>query len=132
MREIVDNGVVLARLIEENDIQPGLNFYSKDSEFIQVGAWNYDAGTNLNTHIHNVVKREVARTYEVLYIISGSIQATIYNLEEELIETFCVKQGDILILLDSGHGYQILEDDTKVLEIKNGPYLGAEIDRRRF
>lgn len=26
----------------------------------------------------------------------------------------------------------ILVDDTQVLEIKNGPYVGAEIDRKRF
>ena len=31
-----------------------------------------------------------------------------------------------------GEGYKILEEGTKVLEIKNGPYLGAEIDRGRF
>ena len=54
------------------------------------------------------------------------------NLEETKIETLIVKQGELLILLESGHGYSILEEDTTVLEVKNGPYLGAEIDRRRI
>jgi len=53
-------------------------------------------------------------------------------LDEVFVEELTVKQGDTLILLNSGHGYEILEDGTQVLEIKNGPYLGAERDRRRF
>ena len=28
--------------------------------------------------------------------------------------------------------YRILQDDTQVLEIKNGPYVGAEADRKRL
>lgn len=53
-------------------------------------------------------------------------------MSEKQIDSFVVKAGDILILLECGHGYKILEDNTKVLEIKNGPYLGADVDRRRI
>jgi hypothetical protein len=35
-------------------------------------------------------------------------------------------------LLRGGHGYEILEDGTQVLEVKNGPYLGPDVDRRRL
>ena len=53
-------------------------------------------------------------------------------MDETPVETLQVRQGEILVLLESGHGYFIKEEDTNVLEIKNGPYLGAEIDRRRI
>ena len=36
------------------------------------------------------------------------------------------------MLLRGGHGYEILEDGTQVLEVKNGPYLGPDVDRRRL
>lgn len=132
MREIKKDGVILARHIAADDIHPGLNFYSQDGEFIQVGAWGYDKDKDLLAHIHNEVPRTVTRTCETLYVISGSLQADIYDLNEEKIDTFTVNSGEILILLECGHGYKILEDNTKVLEIKNGPYLGAEIDRYRI
>ena len=45
---------------------------------------------------------------------------------------FNASEGDVVILLRGGHGYDIIEDGTQVLEIKNGPYLGAEVDRRRI
>lgn len=41
MREIIKNGVMLARHITQEDIKPGLNFFSKDEEFIQVGVWGH-------------------------------------------------------------------------------------------
>ncbi|MCB8566632.1 cupin domain-containing protein [Fusobacterium ulcerans] len=132
IKEIRKNNEILARHITGDEIKEGLSFFSNDNEYIQVGSWNYNNGKELLKHIHNEVTREAKRTQEVLYIIAGKIEAEIYDLEKSLIETIIVNEGDILILLESGHGYKILEEGTKVLEIKNGPYLGAEIDRRRF
>ncbi|MCZ4696349.1 hypothetical protein DWB61_16920 [Ancylomarina euxinus] len=132
IKEIIQDGIVLARHIPNEDWKEGLGFYSKDEEFIQVGTWGYDSGKELLKHIHNEVERKVRRTQEVLYIRKGKISAKIYDLHENFIEELFVSEGDTLILLDSGHGYTILEDNTQVLEVKNGPYLGADIDRRRF
>lgn len=132
MKEIIKNGIVLARYISNEDWKEGLNFFSKNEEYIQAGAWSYNAGKELIQHIHNEVERKVFRTQEVLYIRKGKISAKIYDLSENFIEEIIVKEGDTLILLESGHGYTILEDGTQVLEVKNGPYLGADVDRRRF
>lgn len=125
-------GEVVARHIPDDSWANELGFYSKDGEYIQVGTWNYNSGKMLLQHIHNEVERKVLRTQEVLYIKNGSIRAKIFSLNEQLIEELVIKKGDTLILLNCGHGYQILEDNTQVLEIKNGPYLGANTDRRRF
>jgi hypothetical protein len=132
MHIIERNGVVLAKLIKPEDVKPGLNFYSENHDFIQVGVWEYEKDKNLLAHIHNVLERTINRTNEVLYIIKGRLEATIYTVQEELVEKLILESGDILILLTSGHGYKILEDGTRVLEIKNGPYLGAELDRVRI
>jgi hypothetical protein len=43
-----------------------------------------------------------------------------------------LERGDTIILLNGGHGYEILSDNTKVLEVKNGPYVGADKDRERL
>lgn len=133
MYEVKHNGQVVARHIKPEDIKPGLNFFSQDGEYIQVGVWGqYENGKELAAHIHNTVERKADRTYEALYVISGALKAVIYDMEEHPIDTLTVSQGEILILLECGHGYTILEDNTNVLEIKNGPYLGAEVDRRRI
>lgn len=132
IREIKKNNIILARYIPSSSWNTGLSFFSKDKEYIQVGAWKYGKGKELLAHIHNRVERKIERTQEVLFIIKGKIQANIYDLKGKLVTRLKVFENDILILLHCGHGYKILEDDTQVLEIKNGPYLGAEIDRRRI
>ncbi|HCT94550.1 MAG TPA: hypothetical protein DIC44_07030 [Rikenellaceae bacterium] len=132
IKEIIYNNEVLARYIPSESWAPDLGFYSKEEEFIQVGSWQYDKGKELLNHIHNPVVRNISRTQEVLYVRKGIIKARVYSLDEIFVEEIIVKEGDTIILLNSGHGYEILQDNTQVLEIKNGPYLGADIDRRRF
>ena len=110
----------------------GLNFFSEEHDFLQVGSWRYDHGTRLQPHVHNEVKREVIRTQEMIFVRSGRVAATILDEDEGFVERLELDPGDALVLLGGGHGYEILEDDTQVLEVKNGPYPGAEADRRRL
>lgn len=131
--EIKEGDLVLARHIPASAAwQDGLSFFSEDGDFIQVGVWGYGAGKELKAHIHNEVKREVLWTQEVLFVRSGKLRANVFNTREEKVAELEVNAGDLIILLRGGHGYDILEDGTQVLEIKNGPYVGPDLDRRRF
>lgn len=131
--EIKEGDIVLARHIPADaGWTDGLNFFSQDDDFIQVGIWGYDAGKSLKAHIHNEVSREVLWTQEVLFVRNGSIQANVYDTSENKVAEIVVSKGDVIILLRGGHGYDILEDSTQVLEVKNGPYVGPDLDRRRF
>lgn len=132
MKEFVFKDKKLARLIEATDWNPGLGFFSNDFEFIQVGTWFYDKGKQLQNHVHKEFERVAQRTYEAVYMVSGSMKVNLYTLEKVFVESFVIHQGDTLILLDSGHGYEILEDGTKVLEIKNGPFMGIDMDKEKF
>lgn len=131
-KDIIKDGRILARYIVGSNYNEGLSFYSNDNEFIQVGTWKYDKGKELSAHIHNKKNRIVQRTHEVIYVKKGSIEAHIYDLDKTLFETVILHEGDIMISLECGHGYKILEEGTEVLEIKSGPYLGSEQDRTRI
>jgi hypothetical protein len=131
--EIKEGELVLARLIPAADAWgDGLKFFSSDGDYQQVGTWGYNKGKILMTHSHNKVSREVMWTQEVLYVRAGRLRAQVFDTLDQKVADLDASAGDLLILLLGGHGYQILEDGTEVLEIKNGPYLGPETDRRRF
>lgn len=131
--EIKEGDTVLARHIPAGaDWPAGLKFFSSDEEYIQVGTWGYDSGTLLKAHIHNQVPREALWTQEVLYVRKGSVRANVYDTAERKVAELVIRTGDIAIFLRGGHGYEILQDGTEILEVKNGPYVGAERDRRRF
>ena len=65
-------------------------------------------------------------------MVKGAIEARLFDLELNPAEILTVGQGEMLILLESAHGYTILEEDTTVLEIKNGPFLGVDKDKTKF
>ena len=131
--EVKEGEMVLARVIKSEELwKGGLSFFSQDQEFIQVGSWGYEAGKELKAHIHNEVRREVLWTQEVIYVKQGQIKAHIYDSNEKKVADIDVNAGDVIILLRGGHGYTITQNDTQVLEIKNGPYVGPELDRRRL
>ncbi len=131
--EIKEGDLILARHIPSTSAwKDGLNFFSQDEDFIQVGIMGYGAGKELKAHIHNEVKREIFWTQEVLFVRAGKLQANIFNTNGKKVAEIQVKTGDVIILLRGGHGYDILEDGTQVLEIKNGPYVGSDLDRKRL
>lgn len=133
MREITHEGLVLARHVPASEAWgEGLRFFSPDADFIQAGTWGYPAGKELLAHSHNEAHRAVAWTQELLYVRKGRLRARIYSPTDELLDTLEAGEGDLLMLLRGGHGYDILEDGTQVLEVKNGPYLGPDVDRRRL
>lgn len=131
-RVIEAKGERLAIYLPSSSWEKGLSFHSEDGDFVQVGVWRYDKGIKLQPHIHHELRRAVLRTQEVIFVKSGRVAASIFDEEDDFVERVELGSGDTLILLKGGHGYEILEDDTHVLEVKNGPYLGAEADRRRI
>ena len=124
--------IVFAKHISINNFKEGLTFFSDDSEFIQTGTWNYNKGKELLSHNHNIVERTTNRTQEVIFIKNGKLLVELFDEEDNKFDNFEANAGDILIMLNGGHGYKVLEDNTQVIEIKNGPYSGAELDRRRL
>lgn len=130
--KIMDGDLILAVIIRDTDWEEGLNFVSSEGDYQQVGIWGYDKGKKLAPHIHLIEPREVLRTQEVVFVKDGRIRANIYTEKEQFLTSVELKRGDTIILLKGGHGYEILEDNTKILELKNGPYIGPERDRKKI
>ena len=133
MREIKDQkGMLLCVLYKSDDWKKGLNFITDNNLFIQVGSWWYDKDKKLATHKHNIVPRESDITQEMVFVISGSMKASIYDNEMALVEEVILNHGDLAIMAYGGHGYEILQDDTKIIEAKNGPFVSVEIDKVKY
>jgi len=130
--KIMDGDSTLAIVVREEDWEEGLNFVSSKEEYQQVGIWGYNKGKKLAPHIHLIAPRQVLRTQEVVFVKEGRIRADIYTEKEEFLKSVELEKGDTIILLNGGHGYEILEGNTRVLEVKNGPYVGADKDRKRI
>ena len=129
---ILDGEDTIAIIRRYEDWKPGLDFVTPDETFIQVGTWNYDAGRELDRHEHNFVERSSSITQECVFVVTGSMDVDFYSQTRVFLETVRLQTFDYAVIFGGGHSYRILENDTKILETKNGPFPGVEIDKTRY
>jgi len=110
------------------DWPEGIAFHTKDEFNIQVGTMSYPKGQHMKAHKHNVYPRVADRTNEAMYIVEGKIEAILLSEEGKELSQVILVTGDIAIFLGGGHSFNVLKP-CKILEIKNGPYLGVEKDK---
>lgn len=131
IHEIINNNIHIATLVKPLAAEPGLNFCTEDEKFIQAGVWNYKKGKKLQTHFHNEFERISTRTCESVIVLKGKIKCNLYHEDGSFIDSFEICQNEMIIQFNGAHEYEILEDSI-VIENKNGPYFGPEIDRTRL
>jgi mannose-6-phosphate isomerase-like protein (cupin superfamily) len=87
-------------------------------------------GKVIHPHVHNPVKREVHYTKEVLIIKKGKLRVDFYDDDQIYLESRVLEKGDVILLSEGGHGFEVLED-LEMFEVKQGPYAG-DSDKTRF
>ena len=60
------------------------------------------------------------------------MRVLLYSEEMKYLEDFILNEGDLAVFAYGGHGYEILEDSTQIIETKNGPFVDVETDKRKF
>lgn len=130
VQEIVCEGQLLAIIISAEFREPGIHFFTPNSLSQQVAYMQHPAGKQIQPHVHNPVPREVNYTQEVLLIKRGSLRVDFYSEQREYLESYLLRAGDIILLIQGGHGFEVLED-LEMIEVKQGPYVG-ENDKTRF
>lgn len=91
---------------------------------------SHPVGKQIQPHIHKRVKRQVNYTQETLFIRKGRLQIDFYSENQEFLESRVLGAGDVILLINGGHGFKVLED-LEMFEVKQGPYAGDE-DKVKF
>lgn len=126
------DGHPAAYLLRGDQWPAGLNFVTPDETFIQVGIWRYDKDKKLAAHVHKEYPRTASRTQEIVFVKQGKMRTTLYNQARQPVHEIILETGDLLVITEAGHGYEILTDDTQILEAKNGPFVSVEHDKEKF
>jgi len=127
---IKHNEILLGILISNQFKKEGIEFFTDDLSSQQLGYMNRPKGYIIPPHRHNVVMREVHLTQEVLFIKSGKVRVDFYDDEQNYLESRILFAGDVILLANGGHGFEMLEP-SEMIEVKQGPYCG-ERDKVRF
>ena len=130
IERIIVEKLELAIIIRSNYNKEGIEFFSSQNDSQQLGYMKRPFGYVIVPHRHNIIKREVHLTQEVLFIKSGKVRVDFYSDNQDYIKSSQLNQGDVILLSNGGHGFEMLED-SEIIEVKQGPYCG-EKDKIRF
>lgn len=113
------------------EMSPGKTtfFTPADSNF-QLGFVVYPADGEVVRHVHKQFDRHITGTAELIMIKTGHCEIDIYNNEKEFVTTRELAPGDIVLTVSGGHGFR-MNEDTTLIEVKQGPYAGDD-DKERF
>ena len=129
MKIIEYKSKTVAIIHKQEKWKEGLDFITPNETFIQAGTWFYNEGKSLRSHRHKLYERKVLQTQEVVVVMEGYMRINFYDDANDIFQKEIVSKGDFCVILDVGHGYEILSENTKIIEVKNGPFLSVELDK---
>jgi hypothetical protein len=122
------DGTTIAIILESTFHKDGVNFLSKEEFPLQLGISSYKQGQKITPHIHLDRKIIVENIQEAIYIKNGQTVVNLYDKTKKLFQSVILSAGDLIFFIAGGHGFEMLQDTT-LIEIKQGPYLGKNIDK---
>jgi len=130
LEKIVINGKLSAIILRVDFKKDGVEFFTPADYTQQLAYMNRPKGYAVKAHIHCAVEREIHFTRETIFIRSGKVRVDFYSQNKEYAESRILNKGDILLLVEGGHGFEFIEAG-EIIEVKQGPYF-EEKDAVKF
>ncbi len=121
-------GNTFALVVRRSYEREGVTFVTSPDNALQFGVMNHPQGTEVKAHIHRSLPRTINEVQELLHIDYGEVEAEFYNSNGKKLGSLILNAGDTILLLSGGHGFNILRD-SKIIEVKQGPYVSVEEDK---
>lgn len=128
--KIVWEEEVLAYVIRTQLSPEQTVFLTPDDFNFQLGFVVYPAGGEVKRHLHKKLERHIVGTSELIMIKAGQCEIDIYNGDRQFVATRELGPGDIVLTVSGGHGFR-MQEDSVLLEVKQGPYTGVD-EKERF
>ena len=108
----------------------GVNFFTDKSATQQFGYMNHKKNHIILPHRHNKRLSKIDITTEVIIIMEGILRVDFYNDKKKYLFSKKLYANDLIMLSNGGHGFKVLKD-TKMIEVKQGPY-SLSMDKVKF
>lgn len=126
IEKIERNGQLIAISMNGSFTPQKTRFLTPLEEPLQCGIGVFAKGSVVEPHKHVGAPATVSEFQEFIFIRKGRALAEVFDTDGESIRKIEMRAGDALLLLRGGHAFYF-EEDTELLEVKQGPYLGREL-----
>ncbi|MBS3072825.1 hypothetical protein J4477_03270 [Candidatus Pacearchaeota archaeon] len=129
IEKIEEDGNVLAIVVRSDYQKEGLNFFTDETHSFQIGIHDVKKGKRYRAHKSKPFKKlENLRANKIYLIQRGLARVDVYNNKNLKIVEIFLYGGDLILFIMGGHGITLMEN-TKMIEIKQGPYRGVDEDK---
>lgn len=129
MRRLIRNNKTYAVLVSPEDFQPGAKFISEPEWRLQVGLLTLPPGHTIAAHTHlSKDACPLESTQEFLLVVRGKMEVDFFDETGRGFHTETMRAGDALLHIRGGHAFRFSEE-TRLIEVKSGPYRGRENDK---
>ena len=108
----------------------GINFFTSKESTQQFGYMKHKKNYLIMPHKHNKRLTKILITTEVIILFKGILRVDFYNNKKIYLFSKKIYAGDIIMLVNGGHGFKVLKD-VEMLEVKQGPY-SLSADKTKF
>lgn len=123
--------MLLVSVLSANSTESRVDAAGTD-EILQASLLRLPKGKTIAPHKHLLQFRNTQGTCEAWVVISGSLQAQVFDLDNTVADTVTLSAGDCMVLYRGGHNFTVVSEDAVIYEIKNGPYYGAVFDSEKI
>jgi hypothetical protein len=122
-------GEILALIVRSGYRPDGVSFLSPSEWPLQLGVSTYLPSQVVRAHSHRPRRISIDSVQEVVHVDAGRIQVDFYDTGDHPAGTSDLSTGDTILFIRGGHGIRMLEE-TRIIEVKQGPYSGEADDKR--
>lgn len=123
------NNAILYSVNRKEKITEKRNDLCPETEYLQVSCKMLSRGESFKPHKHLPLERKTLTTHETWIIIEGRVKAKLYDIDNLIYREEILDPGDCLVVFNAGHSMEVLEPNTILYEVKNGPYYGQKLDK---
>lgn len=133
VEQVVHNGRAYAIVLRGTaSSDEKYNFLTGPESPLQLGMNFYRAGETIKAHYHLPRHVETNTINEFILIGEGRTTLTLFDADDNSpFREVLLERGDMVLLMAGGHAFQVHED-TKIVEVKQGPYDGKAKDKVVF
>jgi len=118
----IDNKIKIGEIIKSKDLRLGTNFFTENNDYLQVGSVVNSEEFIVKPHFHTKNKRLIEKTQEVWILIKGKLNISFFDIDNSLLFSDIINDGDISILYNGGHSMKKKSKQMILYEVKNGPF----------
>jgi anti-sigma factor ChrR (cupin superfamily) len=127
--EVVEHDdVTYAEVIRADLRVEQTKFFSPPESSFQFGLLAHEAGYREPAHYHKSFERRIEDLQQMFVVQRGVVEVELYTDDGRLFHVITLRAGDAIVLIRGVHAIHVI-GDFQALSVKQGPFLGDEVDK---